>query len=144
MAISLHLIDGMVRSGFDSADSLSGIFALVVDSEKERRALVGSILKYCGALVAPAETAEAALAVMELLKPDVIIVEFSSLDDGGLTFIRALRALEPEEGGMVATVAIADDRSNADLARSRGFDAYVIKPLEPWELCRVVASVLRV
>jgi len=132
----------MGRGGIYSMDSLSGVYALVVDSEKERRALVSGILRYCGALVTPVETPAAALAIMRLLKPDVVVVDFTRPEDGGLDFIRSVRALKPEEGGVVAAVAVGEGGANAELARSRGFDAYATKPLDPWELCRIVASLL--
>ena len=128
--------------GFDSMDSLGGIYALVVDSEKERRLLVAGILRYCGALVTPAETPQIALSVLELLKPDVVVVDFSTPEDGGLTFIRDLRALTPEQGGRVPAVALGDGEDNVALARARGFNAYVIKPFQPSELCRAVATLV--
>lgn len=132
----------MGRGGIYSMDSLSGIYVLVVDSEKERRALVSGILRYCGALVTPADTPDGALTIMRLLKPDAVVVDFTRPEEGGLDFIRSMRALKPDEGGMVATVAVGDGGANGELARSRGYDAYVTKPLDPWELCRVVSSLL--
>ena len=132
----------MGRSGIYSVDSLSGIYVLVVDGDKERRALICGVLRYCGALVTPVETPQAALGVMDLLKPDVLIVDFSVPTDAPLGFIRSVRALKPEEGGMVPAVAVGDDPDSGTLARSRGFDAYVVKPVDPWELCRVIAGLL--
>jgi hypothetical protein len=122
--------------------SLNGVYVVVLDSENERRALVTGMLRYCGAFVTPAATPQAALAIMELLKPDAVIVDLSIPDDGALVFIRGLRALKPEEGGMVPVVVVGDGSIPAELVRSRGVDAYVSKPLEPWELCRVVVTVL--
>ena len=132
----------MGRLRFSSMESLNGVYVVAVDSENERRALVSGMLRYCGALVTPAATPEAALAIMELLKPDVVVVDLSMADDGALVFIRGLRALKPDEGGMVPVVAVGDGSIPAELIRSRGVDAYVEKPLEPWQLCRVVVTVL--
>ena len=142
LAVSLHFSKDMAHAGFYSMESLSGIYALVVESENERRALVSGILRYCGALVTPTATPEAALAIMALFRPDVVIVDVSNADDAGLAFIRSVRALKPEDGGMVPAIAVGDDNSNAELARSRGFDAYVSAPLEAWELCRIVARLV--
>jgi CheY-like chemotaxis protein len=132
----------MGRGGTYSVNSLSGFYAIVVDSDKERRTRVSGILRYCGALVSPVETPDAALAIMLLLKPDVVVVDFTRPDDGGLAFIRSVRALKPEEGGVVAAVAVGDGGANGQLARSRGYDAYLAKPLDPWELCRIVSNLL--
>src|SRR6266568_4880637 len=90
LAISLHLSKRMARAGFYSMGSLSGIYVLVMDSEQERRALISGILRYCGALVTPTATSESALAIMALFRPDVVIVDVSSPDDGCLTFIRSV------------------------------------------------------
>jgi len=123
-------------------DSLSGIYVLVVDGEQERRALVTGMLRYCGALVTPTATSESALAIMALFKPDVAIVDVSSPDDGCLAFIRGVRGLKPEDGGMVPVIAVGDGNANAERTRGHGFDAYVSTPLEATKLCRVVTSLL--
>jgi CheY-like chemotaxis protein len=133
---------GMGRDGIYSMESLNGICAFVVDQEKDRRALISGILRYCGALVTAVETPESALLVMELLKPDIVIVDFTLPDDGAIDFIRRVRALKPENGGMVAAVAVGEGQENQRLARSRGYDAYVTKPLDPWEFCRVLTRLL--
>ena len=123
-------------------ESLNGIYALVIDSDKERRTLVTGILRYCGALVTPLETPAMALSVMELLKPDVVVVDFSHPDDGALEFIRSVRGMKPEDGGVVPAVAVGESGAGAELARSRGYDAYAVTPLDPWDLCRVVSRLL--
>ena len=131
----------MGRGGIFAVDSPGGIYAVVVDDDKERRLLVAGILRYCGALVTPVETLDAAIAVMQLLKPDVVITDFSSPDEVGLPLIRRLRSLKPDEGGTIGTVAIGDGE-HAEIARLNGYDAYVAKPLDPWDLCRVVTTLL--
>jgi CheY-like chemotaxis protein len=142
LADPLHDGDVMERGAIPSRDSLSGFYALVVDSDKERRAVVSGVLRYCGALVTAAETTDAALTIMALLKPDVIVADFTRPEDGGLALVRSVRALEPEDGGMVAMIAVGDGLANGALARTRGYDAYLAKPLDPWELCRVIAGLL--
>lgn len=129
--------------GIFATDSLSGIYVVVLDSDKDRRTLVGGILRYCGALVTPAETPVAAMAIMALLKPDAIVVDFTKPEETGLAFVRSVRALKPEDGGMVPTVAIGDGAGeHRDLARSRGYDAYLARPIDPWELCRIISQLL--
>jgi len=132
----------MSRGGFFAVDSLTSVHVLVVDGDASFREVLVALLRYCGALVTAVETTDGALLVMKLLKPDVIVVDFTRPEDGGLVFIRSVRALKPEDGGMVAAVAVGDGGATADLARSRGFDAYVTRPLDPWELCRIVSTLL--
>jgi CheY-like chemotaxis protein len=131
----------MPCGGFFSVDSLRGVWILVVDGNPRGRATLMEILSYCGALVTPIGSAEDALSVMRQVKPDVLIVAL--LDDEDFAFIRQVRGLKPEEGGVVPAIAIARDIGD-DLARSRGFQAHLRTPLDPWELCRLVSSLMTV
>ena len=63
-------------------------------------------------------------------------------DDVCLAFIRSVRALKPEDGGMVPAIAIGDGNANVERTRGRGFDAYVSTPLEGAKLCRVITNLL--
>lgn len=142
LAIALHFEDGMGRAVSYSPDALSGAYALVVDAEKERRVLVSGILRYCGALVTAVETPDEALAVMRLLKPDVVVVDFSPPHDAAVDFIAQVRALAAEDGGTVPVIAVGLDAATADVTRAHGFDIHLARPLEPWTLCRTVGDLL--
>ena len=133
----------MTRGGFFSVDSLRGVWVLVVDADPHGRQTLVEILSYCGALVTPLASPAEALSVMRQVKPDVLLV---TLDQSGdLDFIRLVRALKPEEGGVVPAVAVgAAGRPSDDTVRSRGFQAYLRKPLDPWALCRVVSELVTV
>ena len=144
LATPLHRRVVMGR-GIFATDSLSGCYVVVLDGDKDRRTLLSGILRYCGALVTPVETPDAAMAVMSLLKPDAIVVDFTRPEEAGLAFVRSVRALKPEDGGMVPTVAIGDDDAkHRDLARGRGYDAYLARPIDPWELCRLLSQLFTV
>jgi hypothetical protein len=78
---------------------------------------------------------------MRQVKPDVLVVALS--DDEDFHFIRQVRALKPEDGGVVPAIAITHDVDD-DLARARGYQALLRLPLDPWELCRLVSSLMTV
>ena len=128
----------MGRGGVFSVDSLSGIYVVVVDGQKDRRALLTGILRYCGALVTPVETPDNAFAVMDILKPDAVVVDISATGDVAVQMLKRLRA---QEDRAIVVVAVGESGLN-DLARDRGFDAYIEKPFDPWELCRVISTLL--
>jgi hypothetical protein len=71
----------------------------------------------------------------------VIIVALS--DDEDFRFIRQVRALKPEDGGVVPAIAITREVED-DLARARGYQAVLRPPLDPWELCRLVSNLMTV
>lgn len=130
----------MGRGGVFSVDSLSGIYVLVVCGEKDRLALMTGVLRYCGALVTPVDTTDGAFAVMEILMPDAIVVEFPEPDEARGGVIERLRAGD-DSGRLVVTVGIgAADLT--DEARDRGFDAYIEIPFDPWELCRIISTLV--
>ena len=131
----------MPSGGFFSVDSLRGVWLLVVDSNPRGRETLREILSYCGGLVTPMASVNEALSVMRQVKPDVLIVALA--DDADFAFIRQVRGLKPEDGGVVPAIAIARDVDH-DLARSRGYQAFLRTPLDPWELCRLVSNLMTV
>lgn len=131
----------MPHGGFFSVDSLRGVWALVVDSNPRGRETLREILAYCGALVTPIASVNDALAVMRQVKPDVLIVALA--DDDGYGFIRGVRNLKPEDGGVVPAIAIAREADD-DLVRLSGYQGCLRTPLDPWELCRLVSSLMTV
>lgn len=131
----------MTRSGFFSVESLRGVWILVIDADPHGRQTLVEILSYCGALVTPLAAPAEALNVMRQVKPDVLVVSLTQSSD--LAFIRLVRALKPEEGGVVPAIAVGTaDSPSDDTVRSRGFQASLRKPLDPWALCRVVSELV--
>jgi CheY-like chemotaxis protein len=131
----------MTRSGFFSVESLRGVWILVIDADPHGRQTLVEILSYCGALVTPLASPAEALNVMRQVKPDVLVVSLTQSSD--LPFIRLVRALKPEEGGVVPAIAVGTaDSPSDDTVRSRGFQASLRKPLDPWALCRVVSELV--
>ena len=132
----------MSRGGYFSVESLRGVWILVVDGDPHGRRTLVEILSYCGALVTPVTSGAEALAVMRQVKPDLLIVALTAADD--LAFIRQVRALKPEDGGVVPAVAIARVDEVDDVSGAREFQAYVSTPLDPWSLCRLVSNLMTV
>lgn len=117
---------------------------LLVGDDAETRELLAAILRYCGALVTVVATAAGAMAVMRLIRADVLVVQLDSSDAEGATLVRQVRALKPERGGVVPAVAVQprDSTLSGDALRAAGFDASVAMPVDPWALCRLVSSLV--
>jgi CheY-like chemotaxis protein len=133
----------MARGGFYSLDSLTGVHVLVVDHEADCRDLLSAVLQYCGALVTAVASPEAALEVMGLIKPDALVVDVAEGDKDGRWLIRQVRSLKPEDGGVIPVIAVSATGSAARGARAStaAFAACLVKPVDPWHLCRVIAGV---
>jgi len=132
----------MVAEGFFSVDSLVGVHALVVDADQECRQLLSSILRYCGGLVTTTASAPEALKVMSVAKCDVLIVEVALPGESGVALIRRVRALKPDDGGVVRAIALSAGSADRDDALAAGFDAHLTKPIEPWAMCRLVSALV--
>ena len=126
-------------------DALIGVHVLVVDDDSDARELLRTVLEYCGALVTVVGTASEALAVLERVTPDVLVTDIAMPAHDGYWLIGAIRALPADRGGAIPAVAITahGDTHGPDRTLAAGFQAHLRKPLDPWELCRVLATLSR-
>jgi CheY-like chemotaxis protein len=124
-------------------ESLVGIQVLVIDDDPEACELLATILGYCGALVSTATTADAGLTNVGRLVPDVVVCDIVMATHDGYWFLEALRATRGATGVPVIAVTGYDDFHTAERTLSAGFDGHVRKPVDPWELARLVGTLAR-
>jgi CheY-like chemotaxis protein len=129
----------MARGGFFAVDSLASVHVLVVDDDASFREVLVSLLRYCGALVTAVATAEDALAVMDQVKPDVLVITVGP-SGGTVSLPRRVRARKPEDGGNAPIVVVL--REGAADAPPEGVNVHLTEPIDPWELCRVISTLL--
>jgi PAS domain S-box-containing protein len=123
---------------------LHGAQVLVVDDEADARELVRRVLRNQGARVTTASSAEEALAMLRVARPDLVISDIGLPKTDGYQFMRTLRA-EEESAQRLPALALtafarADDRKRAMLA---GYQAHLAKPFDTAELVLVAASLLQ-
>lgn len=122
--------------------SLAGVEVLVVDDEADARELVRMVLGEAGAIVHTAASADEAIALVRLHRPDVLVSDIGMPDRDGHQLIREVRAMAPREGGRTPAIALtafarSEDRTRAMLA---GYQVHVSKPIEPRELVATIKS----
>ena len=122
---------------------LSGIRVLVVDDDPDARELVSATLGMYGADVASAESGGEALRLVARGVPDVVLSDIGMQGEDGYAFIRRLRVLPPESGGLVPAIALTAYAAPVDRAKalSAGFQLHVSKPFDPVDLARTVQRV---
>ena len=121
----------------DVLKALLGVQVLLVDHDPDARELFESVLSYGGAFVIPAATAGEARAYFHRSPVDVVVAEVDPAHKDGYWLVR-------EIGDRVPVVALGtrtDDGPERTLAA--GFRAHLHKPVDPWELCRVVGQLAR-
>jgi PAS domain S-box-containing protein len=121
---------------------IKGIRVLLVDDEKDARALVTSLLESCHAVVTAAESANDAMALLQESKFDLLVSDIGMPGEDGYSLIKRVRSLGLTAGGDIPAIALTayarlEDRVKAIAA---GFQMHVAKPVEPVELITVVAA----
>lgn len=118
---------------------------LVVDDDPDARELIRTVLAYAGAFVTLSASAREALALLERLTPDVLVSDIEMPEETGYWLLREAHARRGGRAETMAAVAITayGDAHGPDRTLAAGFDVHLRKPLDPWELCRVVAALSR-
>ena len=125
-------------------EALTGVHVLVVDDDPDARDLLGAALGYCGALVTAVASAQGAMDVLTRFTPDVVLCDISMPDQDGYWLLERIRALSSTSGRVPTVAMTAHGASHGpDRTLAAGFDAHFSKPLDPWEMCRTIAGLVR-
>jgi CheY-like chemotaxis protein len=137
--------DALGRSDRFPSDALVGVHVLVVDDDPDSRHLVRTILEYAGALVTAVSSAREALRTLDRVMPDVMLSDISMPDEDGYWLIEQVRALPPDRGGAIPVAALTagGQTHGPDRTLAAGFQTHLPKPIDPWELCRALAGLVR-
>ena len=127
------------------SDALTGVHVLIVDDDPDARELIRTVLEYCGALVTAVPSAPSALATLTRVTPDVLLADISIPHRDGYWLIEHVRALPAGDGGELATIAITGQGvpHGPERALAAGYQGHLRKPIDPWEMCRLIATLVR-
>lgn len=114
-----------------------GAVILVVERDPHVRELEAFFLERAGFDVQFAEDGEQAQALLERLRPDILITEVLVPRLDGLHLCRRVKAARPETKVLVFSILAVSER-----AREAGADAFLHKPLEENALVATVARLL--
>jgi len=124
-------------------ESLLGVQVLVIDDDPEACELLSTILAYCGALVTTSTSAQSGLARLSRVLPDVVVCDIVMADQDGYWFLSELQRLPGGRDVPVIALTGFDDAHGADRTLAAGFHGHVRKPIDPWELARLVGALAR-
>src|SRR5262249_29086579 len=128
-----------------SLPGLEGLRVVVVDDEDDTRVLMRALLERCGAAVTAVGSAREALAVLEVVQPDVLVSDIAMPGDDGYALIRRLRARPRGGGGGVPAIALRAYARREDEMRAveAGYQMHVVKPVDPGALAHAIARLAR-
>ena len=126
----------------DGLTRLDGARVLVVDDNEDTREMVAMVLSGAGAQVKTVASLSAAERALSDGPWDVLVSDLGMPGGDGYDLIRRVRAL-PARANLpaVALSAHAMD-TDARLSIDAGFDVHLPKPIDPYRLVRVVASLV--
>lgn len=139
---------GEMQKAIDAATEpdLSNSKILIVDDDADVRDLLSFRLQHFGAHVETADSVKSALAIINApeTRPQLIVSDIAMPGEDGFSLLRKVRALEPEDGGMIPAIALTaysrvKDRMDALAA---GFQMHLSKPVDADDLALGVSSIL--
>jgi signal transduction histidine kinase/ActR/RegA family two-component response regulator len=131
------------RNGNGGDGDLTGLRVVVIDDAPDALEVLAVILRRAKADVTTAPSAHDGRRAIQEFRPDLVISDIAMPDEDGYAFIRSLRALPPDRGGVTPAIALTAYAREEDRARAlaAGFQAHMSKPVEPDELIDLVARV---
>lgn len=124
---------------------LEGIRILMLEDHADTRHVYATALRQHGAVVHEAGSAQVALILLQLERPDLMLLDIELPDADGYAFYEAVRRLSLEGGGQTPAVALTVRNTATDRAESvkRGFRLHLVKPIDPDELCRILGGLMK-
>lgn len=130
-----------VRNAFGDTflhrDRLRGIEIVLVDDEVESRKMIATVLRAAGANVLAFDCASAALEAIDQRRPDLVITDIAMPGTDGYAFTRTLRARHYGEELKIVALSAFTAGSN----ERRAFQAYLSKPIDPFQLVDEIARI---
>ncbi|MFQ4146158.1 PAS domain S-box protein [Chlorogloeopsis sp. ULAP02] len=119
-----------------------GIRILVVDDDDNTREFLTFLLELHRANVTAVTTASEAIAMLTHLKPDLLLSDIGMPDVDGYMLMRQIRALPPEQGGIIPAIALTAYAGEIDQqqAMAAGFQKHIAKPIDPQVLLQAIAE----
>jgi CheY-like chemotaxis protein len=125
-----------------AARELEGLRILLVEDDEDTRDVVRRLLETAGAAVLAAGSAAEGMQIFLVEHPDLLLVDIAMPGEDGLSFMRRVRALHPDEGAQTPAAALTARAVLEDRLESlkAGFQAHMAKPVPPAELIEVMVT----
>src|SRR5206468_11879136 len=91
-----------------------------------------------------ARTARDTLTILRTVRVNDLVSDLAIPGEDGLWLIQQLRRLQYEQGSSIPAVAVTAhrDRYADERVTDLGFEAFLMKPVDPYDLARTVASLV--
>jgi len=123
---------------------LAGVAILVIDADPAARRLTSMALEARGGIVVGVGSAEDALKAFQSIIPAIVLTDLVLPRLDGTWLLRRIRKLPADKGGRVPVVASSTSFQprERELILAAGFQDLISRPIDPFELCSVIAKTL--
>ena len=123
---------------------LAGLRVLLVADNTETLEVLRQILASHRMDVRVASNVQDALAMLDTIRPHVLVSDIAMPGEDGYDFIDYVRRRGPERGGAIPALALTAHARAEDQARAlaAGFQRHAAKPIDPAEFVHAVASLV--
>ena len=133
---------GALKPPTKESTALAGLRVLLVDDDSDSRDLVHFVLAGKGAEVRSAGSVAEALATLRDFRADAVVTDVAMPGGDGYELLSALRGLKDTLGDVPAFAFTAHaSKHDRQRALAAGFEGYVSKPVDPFELVEMVSKV---
>jgi two-component system CheB/CheR fusion protein len=119
----------------------AGTTVLVVEDNADSLEMLCSMLKLAGAACHSARDGRSALALVDKVSPDVVILDVGLPHLDGLEVARRIRSNPRHAGVRLIALTGYGLPSDRQATAEAGFDHHLVKPVQPADLFKVIASV---
>lgn len=118
---------------------MPGQTILLVEDHADAREALQALLELEGYSVVTAAEGLQALDIARTKRPDIALIDIGLPGLDGYEVARRLRALDGPQPILVALTGYSQPQDRRD-AEAAGFDAHLVKPVDPADLTRVLTS----
>jgi two-component system CheB/CheR fusion protein len=119
--------------------SFQGCKLLLVEDNDDARKMLAKTLRLSGFEVANAGDGQTALALFRSFQPDVAVIDIGLPVMDGYQLAKEIRKIEEMSETMLIALTGYGREVDRQAAMNAGFDAHLVKPLDPAELCALIA-----
>jgi PAS domain S-box-containing protein len=124
----------------EDRDSLSRHCILVVDDNRDTAQSMAVLLQLEGHRTHTAYTGAMAIERAALLRPDVVLLDIGLAGMDGYKVARQLRAMPQTAHALIIAVTGYGQEEDRKRSHDAGFDAHLVKPVDPLDLKKVMAD----
>ena len=122
----------MTQACHDSAS----VSILLVEDHKDSREILASLLNHCGYEVSTASNMRDALTLLNDLRFEILVCDIELPDGSGLDLVAEARKRQAWK----KTVALSAHEEQTDLGLRAGFDEFLTKPFDFYQLRSILAQ----